>query len=87
MLNHAPARSNARRSAVRRAPQRTLGVEADAVDAAVDRGPDPPAGEAEVVVDVEGRRFNVEAPSQQPIAAGQDVTAVALASQAWAFRA
>jgi iron(III) transport system ATP-binding protein len=40
-----------------------------------------------VVVDVEGRRFNVEAPSQQPIAAGQDVTAVALASQAWAFRA
>ena len=42
------------RAALCGAPQRTIGVEADAVGAALDLGPHPPIGEAVVVLDVEG---------------------------------
>jgi hypothetical protein len=40
-----------------------------------------------IVIDVGGKRLNVESPSLQAVSLGQEVTAVALAGQAWAFRA
>ena len=40
-----------------------------------------------VAIDVDGRRFNVEAPSLKSVSPGEHVTLTALAGQAWVIRA